>query len=226
MNRLRLIAAAALLTACSGVAHADNGILEYIESWSGPGPYAYARGFDVNVYCLRQTTAPKVEALQAAFDCHTDNKQLRAMFTFKWTRGDNGNNQLFIDDRNDKRLVTQNTYEALFIYRLNSILDVGGGLQLSRLSDDLQQGTPYTGSTLWRTGPAVRVTVTPFGALNWPFGLSRLVHVQYESAFFGGTSQALDYGNPISNYSAQKEFQSRVALGIDLAPVYYAIFRH
>ena len=219
MRRLRFVMLGVFVMACASAAHADSVIIEYIESWSGPGPYAYVKGFDVNVACLEKKTSK----LSTGFDCHTDDKNLQAMFTFKYTRGDNDASRLFIDDPNDHRLVKQTTYEALFIYRLNSILDVGGGLQLAQLTDDTQQGTPYSGSTLWRTGPAVRVTVTPFGALSWPYGFSRILHVQYESGFFGGTSHAADYGNPISNYSAQKEFQSRVALGIDLGPLILAI---
>ena len=107
------------------------------------------------------------------------------------------------------------------------MIDVGAGMQFAHLSDDAQAATAtsvaYSASSLWRTGPALRVTFTPLGFLNLPHSLSRIVHVEYESAFFGGTSTAADYGNFVSRYSARKEFQSRVGVAIDIAPLLSAI---
>jgi hypothetical protein len=152
---------------------------------------------------------------------------VRAMFTFKASWGDNDASQLFSDDPNDRRNVKQTTIEALFIYRLNTMIDVGAGMQWARLSDDAQAATAtnpqYFASSLWRTGPTVRVTFTPLGFLDLPHSLSRIVHVQYESAYFNGSSTAADYGNFVSRYSARKEFQSRIGIGIDIAPLLSAI---
>jgi hypothetical protein len=212
----------------SNIARADSWILDYIESWSGPGPYSWTQGFDVNVACLATADGSRDSRKEQYWNCHLDDpKKVRAMFTFKASWGDNDANQLFSDDPNDRRNVKQTTIEALFIYRLNTMIDVGAGMQWAHLSDDAQAATAttaaYFASSLWRTGPALRVTFTPLGFLDLPHSLSRIVHVEYESAFFGGTSTAADYGNFVSRYSARKEFQSRVGVAIDIAPLLSAI---
>ena len=231
MRRLRSIALATLMIAWTGVAHADSWLLDYIESWSGPGPYSWAKGVDLRVACL-PTAAGSRESMASQFwNCYTDDaEKVRGMFMFNVNSGDNGGTQLFSDDPLDHRTVKQLTIEAAYMHRLNSVVDVGGAIQWVRLTDDAQPATAtsvaYAASTLWRTGPALRVTFTPLGFMHFSGparGLSRLVHLQYESAYFGGTATAADYGNPVSRYTARREFQSRVAVAIDIAPLLVAI---
>lgn len=230
MKRLMVLAAGMLL-AISNVAHADSPIIEFIEGWSGPGPYSWAKGFDIRLACLPSDAASRDTVRRQFWNCYTDDAtKVRGLFMFNVNWGDNGGTQLFTDDPFDRRTVKQLTLEAVYMHRLNSVVDIGGGVQFVRLTDDAQAATAtsvaYAGSTLWRTGVPLRVTFTPLGFLHFngrARGLSRLVHLQYETAYFGGASQASDYGNPVSRYSAKKEFQSRVALAVDIAPLLVAI---
>jgi hypothetical protein len=232
MRRLKIIAFAALLIAAwSSAAHADNLILEYIEAWSGPGPYTWAKGFDIRVACIPSAEAKGDSIARQFWNCHTDDpSRVRGLFMFKATWGDSSGTQLFADDPLDRRTVKQLTIDAAYMHRLNSVVDVGGAIQWVRLTDDAQAATAtsvaYSASTQWRTAPALRVSFTPLGFMHFEGrarGLSRLIHLQYESAYYGGSSTALDYGNPVSRYSAKKEFQSRVAIALDIAPLLVAI---
>jgi hypothetical protein len=230
MKRLILLAAGALL-AVSSVAHADSPIIEFIEGWSGPGPYSWAKGFDIRVACLPSDAASGDSMRQQFWNCYTDDaSKVRGLFKLNVNWGDNGGTQLFIDDPFDRRTVKQFTIEAAYMHRINSVVDVGGAIQWVRLTDDTQPATAtsiaYTASSLWRTGPAIRVTFTPLGFVHFTGrarGVSRLVHLQYESAYFGGTATAADYGNLVSHYSARREFQSRVGISFDIAPLLVAI---
>ena len=230
MKRLTIFAGAALL-ALTGVARADSPILEFIEGWSGPGPYSWAKGFDIRVACLPSDAASGDSIARQFWNCQTDDaSKVRGLFMFNVNWGDNGATQLFTDDPFDRRMVKQLTIEAVYMHRINSVVDIGGGLQWVRLTDDAQPATAtsvaYAASTLWRTGVPFRVTFTPLGFMHFggrARGLSRLVHLQYESAYFGGSSQASDYGNTVSRYTAKKEFQSRVAVSVDIAPLLVAI---
>ena len=231
MRRLTFIALALLITFGPSVAHADNSILEYIEGWSGPGPYAWTKGVEVQIWCLPTREAAKDSLRRQLWSCHTDDAaRVRGQFTFGASWGDTGGSQPFMDDPLDRRTVKQLTIEAMYLHRLNSIIDVGGGVQWVRLTNDTQLATAtsvaYSASTQWRTGPALRVSFTPLGALHFTGragGLSRLIHLEYESAYFGGSWTAADYGNPVSRYSARNEFQSRVGIAIDFAPLLVAI---
>jgi hypothetical protein len=116
------------------------------------------------------------------------------------------------------------------MHRVNSVVDIGGGIQWVRLTTDAPTAAAarlgYSEAVVWRTGVPFRVTFTPLGFMHFngrARGLSRLVHLQYESAYFGGSSQASDYGNPFSRYSTKKEFQSRVGVSVDIAPLLVAI---
>jgi|SRR5215471_2820905 len=232
MTRLKVLALAALITAGSGVAHADSPLIEYIEGWSGPGPYTWAKGVDLRVACIPSGAASGDSIRRQFWNCYTDDaKKVKGLFMFNVHWADNGGTQLFSDDPFDFRKVKQLTLEAMFMYRVNSVVDVGGGIQWARLDDDQQAATAvsplYAASTQWRTGPTLRVSFTPLEFLHPKAprarGLPRLVHVYMESAFFTGSSTAADYGNPLSHYSAKKEFQTRVGLSIDVAPLLIAI---
>ena len=220
-----------LMTGSAGVAHADDWILEYIESWSGPGPYSWAKGVDLRVACLPSAAASDDSKARQFWNCYTDDaSKVRGMFMLNVNWGDNGGTQLFTDDPFDHRTVKQFTIEAAYMHRLNSVVDVGGAIQWVRLTDDSQPATAtsvaYSASTLWRTGPAIRVTFTPLGFMHFSGrarGVSRLVHLQYESAYFGGAATAADYGNSVSRYTARREFQSRVGISFDIAPLLVAI---
>ena len=230
MKRLTLLAVATLL-AISSAAHADSPIIEFIEGWSGPGPYSWAKGFDIRVACLPTDAAASDSRARQFWNCYTDDaSKVRGLFMFNVNWGDSGGTQLFTDDPFDRRMVKQLTVEAVYMHRLTPVVDIGGGLQFVRLTDDAQPATAtsvaYAASTLWRTGVPLRVTFTPLGFMRFSGrarGLPRLIHLHYESAYFGGSSQASDYGNPVSRYSAKKEFQSRVAVSVDIAPLLVAI---
>jgi hypothetical protein len=229
MRRLTFAVVVALLT-LSSVARADSPLLEYIEAWSGPGPYVVKfTGADIRVACLPSADAKGDSVRSQFWACYTDNpSRVRGIFMFNFAFADNGGKQLFADDPNDIRKVQQATYEIAYMQRLNSIVDVGGAIQWVRLSTDAP-ATPsavYAAATGWRTAPAIRLTFTPLGFMKFSGaagGLSRIVHLQYESAYFGGTWSAADFGNSVSRYRASKEFQSRVAVSIDVAPLLVAI---
>jgi hypothetical protein len=231
MTRLKALALAALITAGSGVAHADSPLIEYIEGWSGPGPYAWAKGVDFRVACLPSDAASGDSIRRQFWNCYTDDaKKVKGLFMFNVHWADNGNTQLFSDDLFDFRKVKQLTLEAMFMYRVNSVVDVGGGIQWARVDDDAQAATSvspaYAASTQWRTAPALRVSITPLEFLHLKGrarGVPRLVHLYMDTAFFTGSSTALDYGNPVSRYSAKKEFQTRAGVSIDIAPLLVAI---
>jgi len=232
MRHLRFIALAAfILSSWAGTAHADNVIMEFIESWSGPGPYPWAKGVELQVACLPTREGAADSLARQFWNCHTgDASRVRAEFMFNVNWGDNGGNQLFTDDQFDRRNVKQLTLEAVYMHRVNSVVDIGGGIQGVRLTADAPAATSaaaaYSAATLWRTGVPFRVTFTPLGFMHFEGrarGLSRLVHLQYESTYFGGSSQASDYGNPFSRYSAKREFQSRVGVSLDIAPLLVAI---
>jgi hypothetical protein len=231
MRAIKVVVLAALLSSWAAAAQADNVIMEFIESWSGPGPYAWTKGVEVQIVCLPTREAAGDSFTSQLWSCHKDDPaRVRGQFTFGASWGDTGGAQPFMDDPLDRRSVKQLTIEAMYLHRLNSIVDVGGGVQWVRLTNDAQLATvtsvAYSASTQWRTGPALRVSFTPLGALHFSGragGLSRLIHLEYESAYFGGSWTAADYGNPVSRYSAKKEFQSRVGIAIDLAPLLVAI---
>ena len=230
MKRVTLLVAAGIV-ALSGIAYADSPILEFIEGWSGPGPYTWAKGFDIRLACLPSREAAENSLRRQFWNCYTDDaSRVRGLFMFNVNWGDNGGGQLFTDDLFDRRTVKELTLEAVYMHRVNSVVDIGGGIQWVRLTTDAPTAAAarlgYSEAVVWRTGVPFRVTFTPLGFMHFngrARGVSRLVHLQYESAYFGSSSQGSDYGNPFSRYSTKREFQSRVGVSVDIAPLLVAI---
>ncbi|HUK34976.1 MAG TPA: hypothetical protein VLV86_13725 [Vicinamibacterales bacterium] len=230
MRRLTFIALAAVLAIWSGTARADSPLLEYIEAWSGPGPFVVKfTGADIRVVCLPSEAANDESLRRQLLDCQRDDpSRVRGLFMFNFAFADNGGKQLFTDDPNDARKVEQHSFEIAYMQRLNSVVDVGGAIQWVHLITDAPAipSSVYVAASVWRTAPTIRLTITPLGFMRFPGrerGLSRAIHLQYESAYFGGTWQASDFGNFVSRYHASKEFQSRVAVAIDVGALLFGI---
>jgi hypothetical protein len=227
MKTLRLVVLAALLLALRpGVAHADSIIMEFIEGWSGPGPFKVIfSGLDLRVACLPNALGKLDRVSQQFLNCYRDDaERLKGRFMFNINTGSNGGTQLFADDAADVRTVHQLTYELLYMHQLNSVVELGGGVQWVRLSSD--EGTAFS---FTRTGFPIRLMFTPLGFLHFSGkkqALARLVHLSYESAYFGGTIQASDFGNTTSRFKASKEFQSRLVSHIDVSPLIFAKWPH
>jgi hypothetical protein len=226
MTRLRIITLFALLACWPAMAHADSPILEFIEAWSGPGPFRVNfSGVDLRVVCLPNALGRLDRLSQQFMNCYRDDaERLAGRFMFNINTGSNGGTQLFSDDATDVRTVHQLTYELLYMHQLNSVVEVGGGIQWVRLSSD--EGTAFS---FTRTGVPIRITFTPLGFLHFSGkkkALARLIHLSYESAFFGGTLQASDFGNTTSRFKAGKESQSRLVSHIDVSPLIAALWPH
>jgi len=247
MKRLKLVALATLLVCWPAAARADSPIMEFIEGWSGPGPFkVYYTGIDLRVVCLpndRAKIGPDKDTIadQYFWNCYRDDDtRLKGRFMFNFNTGSNGGTtQLFSDDLLDNRNVDQKTIEIVYMHQLSSIVQVGGGIQWVRLSGDAAAASPATPTapaqhavdafSFWRTGFPIRITFTPLGYLRLPGrkqGLSRLVQLTFESAYFGSTTKAENFGNHVSKFSASKEFQGRVVLGLDAAPLIAALKPH
>ena len=226
MKKLRLAALAALLVTWPSVARADSPIMEFIEGWSGPGPFKVLfTGADLRVACLPNDLGKRDRVSEQFMNCYRDDAdRVKGRFMFNINTGSNGGDQLFSDDATDVRTVHQRTIEVLYMHQLNSVVEVGGGIQWVRLSSDEGARFSFT-----RTGFPIRMTFTPLVFLNSggkKHALARLVHLSYESAFFGGTLQAADFANTTSRFKASKEFQSRLVSHIDASPLIAALWPH
>jgi hypothetical protein len=223
MKKLRLVALAALLAAWPGVARADSPLMEYIEGWSGPGPFKvlWFAGLDLRLWCQPSAEAKEDSRGRQQLNCLSDDgRRVKSLVLFNFNIGHNDGGQLFSDDPNDKRDVKQTTLEVAYMYRVNPIVDVGSGIQWVHLTGD--GGTGTNSFDVWKTGVPIRLTITPLGLKRFSpknEAWSRFIHLKYESTFFGGTTQASDFGNTTSHYKSGKEFQSRVSLNLDFAPI-------
>lgn len=233
MKKLRLAALAALLVTWPSVARADSPIMEFIEGWSGPGPFFVKyTGADLRVVCLPDASASADSAFRKYFmNCWQDDTvraKHRLMFNFNTATTD----RLFVDDSTDKRTIRQTTYEVLYMYAAGKIVQAGGGLQFVHLSGPGADGPPATAPEpfgFWRTGVPMRVTIVPLGNANFPGkkqALARLLQLSFEMAYFHGEMQAADFGNNNSQFKSSNEFQGRAVINFDLSPVFNWVSPH
>jgi hypothetical protein len=218
------VLAAALLAGWPASAYAASDIIGWFGELSGPGPFKVkGTGFESRAWCFSTAEAARDSVGQKVLNCLLDDpEKTRAVVSFQVNWASSGPIQLFKDDPTDFREVHERTINVMFMYRANSVLEVGGGLSWMQFSSD--EGKAFSFSRAGFT-PA-RVTFTPLGAIHGSpraRALARVVHLQFESVYISGGFSGADFNNTKTAYKVDAEFQGHASILIDGAAIIRAL---
>ena len=218
MTKARLLVVVALLVVWPRAAHAESGLIEYLEQWSGPGPYISKPFFaeDFRVTC-RSAAGAWISIKNGP--CLNNQADIKQFFLVGFALGKQGERVLFADDPSDKQEVATFTLRAAYMYRINPVLDVGPGIQAVRYADSFFGSNRFS---FWRVGPSIRVHITPLGIAHKSDDTSkkslarRMVYVQFEDTWVPVGMSGGDFHNSVTKFDSGKEFQTRLNLTIDI----------
>lgn len=200
MKKASLCAIVALVAMWPSSARADSGFLEWLDSFSGPGPF-WGYGFETRAFCVNDAGA--VHA------CVSDVGGVRWMLSAEGGFFTSHDDPRFADTPADMQSVHLVSVVPKIWYRVHPMLDVGIGAGLVALS-----GNGF--ETIYRAQIPIGVTVVPLGFLKggraerW----GRVFRVQLSENYIAKGITAAEL-NSRSTYSAGGEFHKSIAFVFD-----------
>ena len=163
MRKLRLCLCALLLLSLPRAAHAQSDFWDFIEGFSGPGPFkGKVASFSIRGGCIREDE----QGDHHYGKCFTDvDPRIKAVFVVDYSLTWTGDRPVFSDTPNDIRGITLQKFGVTYMTRLSPILDIGFGGGVLAFTN--------TG-----TGAVVFPQVTPVAATFVPFGYLRSSEAQ------------------------------------------------
>ena len=209
MRRMRLCVFALLFVGLPCVAHAQSDFWDFIESFSGPGPF---QGMTVSarLLCIDQNKA-------TYWGCFNDTKEsirwvLNVDSSVPYLTSDD--NARFKDTPNDKRTVHVYKFGATMFYRFHAMVDLGAGVGAYVFGgDDVNRFSRLTATP-------INLVFTPLGwmhrsptATKW----GRVVRVSFAETY---VTQGINPSNfmSASSYTKGGEFVNNVTVGLDIGP--------
>jgi hypothetical protein len=200
MKKISLCALVALLTLCPSAARADSGFIEWLDSFSGPGPF-WGYGFDTRIVCIG--------AAGRVHSCVSDVGDVKWVITAEGGFYTSHDNPRFEDTAGDSRSVHLVSVVPKLSYRVHPVVDVSVGFGLVALSGDGFE-------TFYRPQIPIGVSIVPLGFLRggnaekW----GRVFRVQLNEDFIAKGLTGADLASP-SNFSAGGEFHKSIAFVFD-----------
>jgi len=210
MTKRYVWALAGLLTMWPAAARADSGFLEWIDSFSGPGPF-WGASYETRVFCVaKDHTIGK---------CVSDVRSPDPMKEIQWVVSaeggfySSGDNQRFADTPSDTRSVHLVSLVPKVMYRVRPWLDVGGGIGLMALSGD-------GFDVVTRAQVPFSASITPLAFLTGPTERwGRFFRVHLSEIYVAKGLSGADLNSP-STYSKGGEFHKAIAFVFD-----FGVFR-
>lgn len=230
--RLRVLFLMVIFAALPAAAHAQGGFLDFMEQWSGPGPFNYGPSFSVRVGCqLNVKSKSKTDPLEkdrmfvwwlqhdvddnrvptATRSCASRGDKVQAFLDLRYTRGSmDDRHPLFVDKPGELQVdqsrgvnLSSNVLQALLMRQvIDPAFAIGFG-----------GGLVWFDGKLLDQGTPIRAVVTPLAVDVAPLRLffpharwARALVLQFqESAFVGAVDARKFNSTSTSSYSSRTE---------------------
>jgi hypothetical protein len=232
--RLRTLLVLLLVVLYPSAAHAWW--WDYFDGLSGPGPFSAAPGdmpYEVLFWlpCLNKALCNEPGA---RFILDDPSRTGKLYVAYRRVHLNNDKTKhMFDEDPADLRHVDLVTHDVSLMYRVNHVIDLGGGGEIMRFSGDAFAG-------FHRFGLTAKMTVTPFGSDPgpkddhgnriqpghlWFYWLRRVPKFYGDMVFIPDGFKASDFGstNPKVTYATSAELRIRAGFLIDLTSTYCAV---
>jgi len=220
MKKVRLIALIVLVVVRPSGACAQD-ILDWLNSFSGPGPFHghIGQSISVRALCIKDDEQGAGHHADTCFFDDMDDK-IRVLIgvTFSWTSSHDNprfSSAASTDPLNDLP-VNATRLEGTYSYRVSPMVDVGVGAGALVFSGDgfANQVHPFV--------TAVQMTFVPLGFLRQGAGLKwgRVLKLRFADRYVMGDINAkADFGSTAS-YLTHGEFNPSFSIGVDVLPLF------
>ena len=212
MRKVRLVVCALLLLSVPRPAHAQSDFWDFIEGFSGPGPFkGKMLSFSTRVGCIREDK----DTLDHHYGtCWTDvDPQIKAVFLVDYGLTWTGDRPVFADTPGDIRNLTLQKFGVTYMTRLSPVLDLGFGAG----------GLVFTGTGL---GAVFYPQITPAAITFVPFGYlrssdaqrrwGRFFRIKFAEIWVPSTINARKDFASLSGYDKEGDFVRNFSVDFDL----------
>jgi hypothetical protein len=213
MRKLPLYLCALLLLTLPRAAHAQSDFWDFIEGFSGPGPFhGYFQSANSRVFCT--VSDGGTHNARWCFDDTSD--KIRSVMTAEFAFASSDSNPRFSDAASEPQNALPVHATRVLVnyqYRFHPMVDLGVGVGALIFSgDDFANQThpilsPFT------------LTFTPLGFLKgdkakW----GRVLRITYAERYVLGDIRAQDFHSLVSKYVKNGEWNTGVSFGVDFWP--------
>jgi len=199
-----------MLLAMPTVAHAESDWWDFIEGFSGPGPFKGVT-FGERVFCVKETDTRGF----GVGTCISDvDERIKALVNAEFGYYTSGDKPRFADTPWDTRMVNLWRIHATYFYRVSPLLDLGAGAGVMIFT-----GEGFDSQSHFVVTP-LSLVFTPLGfirsspkATKW----GRLLRVNFSENYVPGDIKASDF-NSTSSYATHGEFNRKFGIGVDIGP--------
>jgi hypothetical protein len=216
MRHVRLLVCALLLLSFPRPAHAQSDFWDWLESFSGPGPFqSHFRTINSRGFCTLRGGEQKID-----WWCGDDTRRdIREVLTAEVAWPDSDSNRRFADGAGDplnNAPVRATRVVVNYYYRVHPVLDVGVGAGALTFS-----GEGFENQVHPILAP-LNVTFTPFGFVHgesrtvakW----GRLLRFKIAERYVLGDIRAQDFNSLKSTYARSGEWNFNYSVSFDLWP--------
>ena len=209
MKWMRLCLCALFLFAMPRPAHAQSDFWDWVESFSGPGPFhSYMRSIGTRVLCTYDEGGTR-----RVGTCLSDvDPKIRTVLTVQYAWASSHDNSRFeIVDPNNRTPVNTSRFLINYYYRFSPMLDLGAGGGAFIFTGDGFDNQAHPVLT------PIALTFTPLGFLHGEKSAKwgRVVRVKFDEKYVLGDINSLDFRSP-SGYLKHGEMNRGVSVGFDL----------
>jgi len=189
MTKVSAIICGVLFALCPAVAHAQDGIVAWIDRLSGPGPF-FGPVIEWRTFCTFASVSPDNS-------CFGDRNIKRTLvLRAGWLTS--FDNKRFDDTPTDTRAVHMVLVDPIYVSRIHPTLDVGAGAGFLVLTGD-------------GFDPVTRFVLTPLSVSFVPFGdtgkrWARVFQVRFEERIITKGLSGRENFNSVTGYSRGYEF--------------------
>lgn len=219
MRRFRMIALAAVFAALPAAASAQD-ILDWLNGFSGPGPFYghFGQSVSVRALCIKED-GDGHKAGPCVLDDSDEKIKVVVGVTFSWASSHN--NPRFSgaapNDPLNTLPVNASRIEATYSYRVGPMLDVGVGVGALVFSGDgfTNQAHPIFTPVQVSFVPLGFLKARP-GQLHW----GRLLRLRFADRYvLGDINARADFGST-SSYLTHGEFNPSYSIGLDILSLF------
>ena len=208
MKRARLCLLALLFVALPGIAHAESDFWDFLEGFSGPGPFhSYFRSIGASVHCTNDEGGT-----HRVGTCLSDiDQKIKTVLTAEYAWASSHDNARFETvDPNNRTPVNTSRVMVNYYYRFSPMLDVGAGVGAFVFTGD-----GFTNQTHPMLTP-LTLTFTPLGFLHGEQSAKwgRLIRIKFDEKYILGDINSLDFKSP-AGYLKNGEMNRGVAVAVD-----------
>jgi hypothetical protein len=192
-------------------AHAQSDFWDFIEGFSGPGPFkGKMASFSARLGCIREDA----QGEHPIGTCWTDvDPRIKAVFVADYSMTWTGDRPVFSDTPNDIRSITLQKFGVTYMTRLSPILDIGFG------GGALVFTNTGTGAVVLPQVTPAAVTFVPFGYLRsnetqrrW----GRFFRIKFAEIWVPKEINARKDFASLSGYAKDGDFVRNVSVDFDL----------